>query len=408
MVHPSKRIVSSRGQLFGKRIVLGVTASVSLYKSLDLARELMRNGADVHVIMTKAASRMVSPQMFHWATGNEVTVDITGGIEHVELSEMDSMVISPATMSTLTKLAYGISDNSVVLTAMNFIGEKKTVFVVPAMHLSMYEAPQLKEAFERIRSEGVIILNPYVKGDVAHYPDISLLSWEISSVLLRGRDLEGYKILVTAGPTREFMDPVRFLSNPSSGTMGVAIANEAYFRGASVRLVHGPLSTSLVPATWDRRSVCTTEEMMKEVQQGVEEGFSVVILAGAPADFSFSKRFESKIDTRGELPRIELVKTPKVSSVAVGRAFVVGFSAETVNYEEELLEKAKVKMVKHGFNVIVTNNVGRKDIGFNSSQNEVIVITKDKQVKLEKDDKTVIARRILDIVKDEVNKGRRV
>lgn len=408
MVHPSKRLLQSKGQLFGKHIVLGVTASVSLYKSLDLARDMMRNGADVHVVMTKAASKLVSPEMFRWATGNDVVTRITGNIEHVELSEMDSMVIAPATMSTLVKLAYGISDNSVVLTAMNFLGDKKMVFVVPAMHLSMYQTNQLSQALQKLRDDGIILLKPYVRGDVAHYPDISLLTWEISSVMLRGKDLSGYKVLVTAGPTREFMDPVRFISNPSSGTMGVAIANEAYFRGASVRLVHGPLSTHLLPAVWDRREVQTTHEMMEEVKRGVEEGFSIVILAGAPADFTFSTKFEGKVDTHGEIPKVELTKTPKISSVAVGKAFVVGFSAETVKSEAELLEKAKAKMNRHGFDIIITNNVSRRDIGFSSAQNEVTVITKAKQVKLEKDDKVVIARRILDIVKEEVEEGRRV
>ncbi|BBG24522.1 bifunctional phosphopantothenoylcysteine decarboxylase/phosphopantothenate--cysteine ligase CoaBC [Sulfuracidifex tepidarius] len=408
MVHPSKKILQSRGQLFGKRIVLGVTASVSLYKSLDLARDLMRNGADIHVVMTRAAAKLISPEMFRWATGNNVVTKITGEIEHVELSEMDSMVIAPATMNTLVKLAYGISDNSVLLTAMNFLGEKKTVFVVPAMHLSMYQTNQLNEAIQKLREDGIVVLKPYLREDVAHYPDIPLMTWEISSVLLRGKDLSNYKILVTAGPTREFMDPVRFISNPSSGTMGVAIANEAYFRGASVRLVHGPLSTHLSPVMWDRREVRTTQEMMEEVKRGVEEGFSIVILAGAPADFSFSTKFEGKIDTHGEIPKLELTKTPKISSVAVGKAFVVGFSAETVNSEVELLEKAKAKMNRHGFDIIITNNVSRSDIGFNSTQNEVTVITKKRQIKLDKDDKVIIARRILDIVKDEVEEGRRV
>jgi len=407
MVHPSKRIIVNDGPLSGKSVVLGVTASISLYKSLDLARELMRHGSEVHVIMSRAASRLISPSMFEWATGNPVTVDITGNLEHVQLSEKEAMVVAPATMNFLNKLAYGITDNSVLLTASNFIGEHKPLFIVPTMHLSMYKTTQVLHSLEMLKSQGIHVIEPYEERDVAHYPDINLLTWQIESIILRGKDLSGKKILVTAGPTREYMDPVRFMSNPSSGTMGIAIANEAFFRGAEVRLIHGPLSTSMKPAMKNVFEVKTTDEMMKEVEAGVKEGFSIVILAGAPADFSFQNKFENKVDTAREVPEVKLIKTPKVSSVAVGKAFVVGFSAETVDNDEELTKKARAKMERHGFNMIVTNNVSRHDIGFGSTDNEIFIITNESQMKISKNNKIVIARGILDNVKKELELQRR-
>jgi Phosphopantothenate-cysteine ligase (EC 6.3.2.5)/Phosphopantothenoylcysteine decarboxylase (EC 4.1.1.36) len=202
------------------------------------------------------------------------------------------------------------------------------------------------------------------------------------------------------------MDPVRFITNPSSGTMGVSIANEAYFRGADVVLVHGPISSHLHPYS-PTIEVETTEDMLKNVVNLVEkEKFNIVILAGAPADYKFKVIRGEKIDSHTEVPKVELEKTPKISEYIRGKAFVVGFSAETVNNDDELIEKAKIKKERHGFNMIVANNVKRKDIGFSSEYNEVIVITNSEIIKIPKSYKTIIARKLLDIVREEFIKSK--
>ncbi len=405
MIHPSKRIIGEiSDELKGKKILLGVSASVSLYKSIDFARELMRRGAEIKVMMTHSASKLISPEMFTWATGNKAVVKIGGKLEHVQFAEeFDSMIIAPATMNIITKLAYGITDNNLVLTAINFLQLNKKVIVVPAMHLQMWNSPQLQKALEILKN--VEIIEPKLVNNLAHYPDIEYLTSRVTSYLLRGKDLKGLKIVVSAGPTREYMDPVRFISNPSSGTMGVAIANEAYFRGADTVLVHGPLSSHLSPYS-PNIEVESTEDMLKNIVNLVEKGFKIVILAGAPADYKFKTIRGEKIDSHTEVPSIELEKTPKISEYIRGKAFLVGFSAETVNNDEELIEKAKIKKERHGFNIIVANNVKRRDIGFSSEYNEVIVITDNDIIKIPKGYKTIIARKLLDIVREEFIKSK--
>ncbi|QIW23091.1 bifunctional phosphopantothenoylcysteine decarboxylase/phosphopantothenate--cysteine ligase CoaBC [Sulfolobus sp. S-194] len=404
VIHPSKKIIGEiSSELLNKKILVGVTGSVSIYKTIDLVRSLMRLSAEVQVIMSRDASKLVSPTMFEWATGNPVITKISGGIEHVTLAEdYDAYVIAPATANTISKIANGIADTPITVTALNFIGLKKPLILVPAMHLPMYFSPQMINNINKLKEMGVIVIEPFLVRDVAHYPDIEYLSNYISTILLRGKDLEGLKIVVTAGPTREHLDPVRFISNPSSGTMGVAIANEAYFRGADVVLVHGPLSTHIKPYVKKKVQVETTDEMANEVKKFVESGYNIVILAGAPADYKFKNTASSKIDSHTETPSVELEKTVKISSIIRKYSvFLVGFAAETVKDDNELIEKGKIKKERHGFDLLIANNASRNDIGFSSEYNEVIVIGNNFIKKINKNYKTVIAREILDIVKQE-------
>ncbi|AWR98275.1 bifunctional phosphopantothenoylcysteine decarboxylase/phosphopantothenate--cysteine ligase CoaBC [Acidianus sulfidivorans JP7] len=404
MLHPSKRIIGEiSDELKDKKILLAVTASVSIYKSLDLARSLMRRGAEVSVVMSQSAKKMISPMLFEWATGNKVISKISGELEHITIpQEYDAMVIAPATMNIMAKLSNGITDNDIILLAVNFIQNKKKVFIVPAMHLEMWLSQFMINIVTALKKiDGVEIVEPYIVREVAHYPDVEYLTSRITSNILRGNDLKGMKIIVTAGPTREYLDPVRYLSNPSSGTMGVAIANEALFRGADVTLVHGPLTTNIKPYTKEV-AVETTDEMLKAILDLMEkEKYNIVILAGAPADYKFKEMAKEKIDSHSEVPKVELEKTPKLSNFIRDKGFIVGFAAETVNNDDELIQKATIKKQRHGFNIIVANNVKRRDIGFSSSYDEVIIISDNNIIKIDKTYKTIIARKLLDIVKEE-------
>lgn len=403
-MHPSKKIVGTISkELLGKSILLGVTGSISLYRSLDLARALMRRGSEIRVIMSSEAARLISPDMFLWATGNNVITQLTGELEHVELAEEnDGFLIAPATANTIVKLAEGIADTPLVSTALNFMGLGKPVCVVPAMHLPMYQSPQVRKAVLRLREMSVRVVEPEIVNDLAHYPDVELITWSFIAHILRGEDLKGVKMVVTAGPTREYMDPVRYISNPSSGTMGVSIANEAHFRGAEVYLVHGPLNSKVKNFVPNTVNVESTSEMRDAVVSLVEKGYRTVIMAAAPADFRFRQRRDKKIDSHSEVPVVELEKTPKISQELRGKAFLVGFSAETADNDDELIEKAKAKKERHGFDIIIANNVARKDIGFASEYNEVVVIGNNFVRKIDKDSKSIIARNILDVVKEEL------
>ncbi len=405
MVHPSEDILCEETRVLeGHRIVLGVTSSIALYRSIDLARKLMRRCARVRVVMSHDASHFISPLLFEWATGLEPVVDVGGRVEHISLArEYDGMVIAPATANTIAKLAYGVADTPVTLTALSFHGMGKPVLVVPVMHLNMYYSRIVKENIDRLKQLGYYVLEPWIEEDKAKIPPIEEIALKTEALVLRGEDLRGVRILVTAGPTREYLDPVRFISNPSSGRMGVAVAREAFYRGARVKLIHGPLC-SVEPPQWiEKTSVESTEEMRKAVLREVEQGeYDIIVLAAAPADYRFKKTSSEKIDSTNRLV-VELEPTPKIiKDVALTAknkkpsTIIIGFSAETVKDDRELVERAKRKMEKYGIDMIIANNVSRRDIGFESKYNEVYIITRNRVEHVPKKTKEEIARIILD------------
>lgn len=403
--HPSLDIIGEESQaLRGKRIVLGVTGSAAVYRSVDLARKLMRRGARVRVVLTRDALELVTPKLFYWATGVEPIVEVGGGVEHVVFArEYDGMVIAPATANTIAKLAYGVADTPVTLAALSMHGRGKPILVVPVMHLNLYQSSITRENVERIRRLGYYVLEPLIEGDKAKMPSIDDIALKTEAVILRGEDLRGLRVLVTAGPTREHLDPVRFLSNPSTGRMGVAIAREAFFRGAKVTLVHGPLC-GVEPPIWVRSiSVVSTREMRDAVLGEIERAdYDILVFAAAPADYGFKETSGTKIESSQTLA-VELTPTPKIIADAVGKAkarkpsaVIVGFSAETVESDEELVERARMKLERYGVDIVVANNVAKPGIGFASKYNEVVVVTREKVEKIPKTTKEEIARIILD------------
>ncbi len=405
MIHPSEDILGEESRVLeGRKIVLGVTSSVAVYRSIDLARKLMRRGARVRVVMSREASRFISPLLFEWATSVKPVVDVGGGVEHIMLArEYDGMVIAPATANTIAKIAYGVADTSVTLTALSFHGIGKPVLIVPVMHLNMYYSRIVKENVDRLKHLGYYVLEPLIEGDKAKIPPIEEIALKTEVLVLRGEDLRGVRILVTAGPTREYLDPVRFLSNPSSGRMGVAVAREAHYRGARVKLIHGPLCGIEAPLWVEKTSVISTEEMRKAVLEEIDRGeYDIIVLAAAPADYRFKETSSVKIDSSNKLV-VELEPTPKIIRDVANAAknkkpstIIIGFAAETVGSDSELVERARRKLENYGIDMIIANNVARKDIGFTSKYNEVYIITKDKVEHIPKKTKEEIARIILD------------
>ena len=243
--HPSKDIVGSEGsELAGKKIALCITGSVAAYKSPDLARELMRLGAEVFCVMTQAAQKIIHPYLMEWATGNPVVTELTGGLEHVALAgeheeRVDLVLVAPATANTISKAACGIGDTSVTSVISTAMGAGIPIIVVPAMHESMYKHPAVAENLRKLREMGVYVVEPVIEEKKAKLPDVQDVVDEVVNVL-SPKDMQGMKVLVTAGPTYEPIDPVRIITNRSSGKMGIAIAREARRRGAEVTLVCGP------------------------------------------------------------------------------------------------------------------------------------------------------------------------
>ena len=405
--HPVEDIKSTISrELEGKCVLLSITNSVALYKSVDFARSLIKRGADVHIMMTPEASRTVSPILLEWATGNRVITGLPGQTEHIYMArKCDSMIIMPATLNTLSKIAYGITDENVALTAVSFIGYNKKVLLVPAMHLNMYKTDYLSTIHAKLESLSTVYSLPPrdVNGSLKIHEVDDIVRWSVP-LILRGRDLKGIKILVTAGSTREYLDKVRFITNPGTGRMGVEIASEAYARGAYVVLLAGHLEVR-IPGFMDNVvRVETTEEMAAEMEELTSSTqYDVIISAASPVDFRPSEIYDEKLRSGQELA-IKLTPTPKViSKIRVRPKILVAFVADIADSVDDLKMMAFNKLRKHDAELAVANNIGRKDIGFASEYNEILIAYKNGNYEISpKMRKEEVSRFILDRIKEKM------
>jgi phosphopantothenoylcysteine decarboxylase/phosphopantothenate--cysteine ligase len=387
-------------------IVLGVTGGIAAYKTPELVRRLRDIGADVRVILTPNAARFVSPLSLAAVSNHGVITDQWGdpghgGVDHIELARWaDLLLVAPATANTLAKLAVGIADDALTTYAL---AHRNAVAVAPAMNTHMLAHPTVLQNIQTLRARGVEIIEP-VNGLLAcgeegagKMPDVPVLVGIVKSYFA-ARDLEGKHILVTAGPTREPLDPVRYISNRSSGRMGYAIAEAARRRGAHVTLVSGPVSMA-APAGVDLTRVGTAREMHAAVMAAAPH-HQIVIKAAAVADFSAADVADKKIKKKEGSDELTLTlrKNPDILadvSRLEPRPFIVAFAAETDSVEAN----AREKLQRKGADLIVANDVSDHTIGFDSHQNEVLVIARDGgTTRLEKAPKSVIANRLLDLI----------
>jgi phosphopantothenoylcysteine decarboxylase/phosphopantothenate--cysteine ligase len=281
----------------------------------------------------------------------------------------------------MCKLANGVLDELLTLTAAAVLGDGKKVVVVPAMNIRLMNSPLYKKCVQVLTSYGAVVIPPLVEEDKAKYPPLEDLAHCIDAIVNRGRDLEGARVLVTAGATREHLDPVRVLTNPSSGLMGVLVAREAACRGSSVVLVHGAISVD-PPYMVERLSVETTEDMARAVAEYTErEYFDAAVFAAAPADYRPREQSSTKYSTREhERLVVELEATPKVIKSVVKRPrVVVGFAAETAA-GGELYSKALEKLRDYGLDLVVANNVLSKEAGFGKAFLEAVILTRSEEV----------------------------
>jgi phosphopantothenoylcysteine decarboxylase/phosphopantothenate--cysteine ligase len=395
-------------------IVLGVTGGIAAYKTPELVRRLRDIGADVRVILTSNAARFVSPLSLAAVSNHGVISDQWGdpghgGVDHIELARWAALLlVAPATANTLAKLAVGIADDALTTYAL---AHRNAVAVAPAMNTHMLAHPTVLQNIETLRARGVEIIEP-VNGLLAcgeegagKMPDVPVLVGIVKSYFA-ARDLEGKHILVTAGPTREPLDPVRYISNRSSGRMGYAIAEAARRRGAHVTLVSGPVSMA-APAGVDLTRVGSAREMHAAVMAAAPH-HQIVIKAAAVADFSAADVADKKIKKQEGSDELTLTlrKNPDILadvSRLEPRPFIVAFAAETDSVEAN----AREKLQRKGADLIVANDVSDHTIGFDSPQNEVLVIARDGgTTRLEKAPKSVIANRLLDLILGALGSGR--
>jgi len=376
-MHPSLDIVCTRGnELSGKKIVLCVTGSVAAVRSPEVARELMRHGAEVRAAMTPSAAKLITPELMHWATGNPVVTELTGKLEHVELASWaDLILVAPATANTISKAACAVDDTPVTSIISVALGLEKKVIMVPAMHGSMYAHKLLQDNISRLKGIGVSILEPRVEEGKAKMLDVGEIADFVIGELMP-KDMLGLKVLVTAGPTVEPIDPIKLITNRSSGKMGIAVAKAAARRGAEVTLIYGP-GNEATPHGVKVIRVETTSEMKEAFENELRKGQDIIVSAAAAQDFMVESPHAAKL-RHFEPVEIKLVPAPRVIENArrlAPHAYIIGFKAEYGVSDNELVEAARGKLEENRLDMVVANDVSRAGAGFAQETNEVVIVT---------------------------------
>jgi phosphopantothenoylcysteine decarboxylase / phosphopantothenate---cysteine ligase len=391
------------------KIALGVCGGIAAYKACELVRLLQDQGIRVQVVMTAAAQEFVRPLTFAALSGEKVITGLwhTGGaqpnldsaIEHISVAQsIDALIVAPCTADTLAKFAHGQADDFL---STLYLATPAPVVIAPAMNVEMWQHPATQENLQTLRQRSVCIVEPdsgYLAcgmvgaGRLAEPEAIASAALAVLGVI---RDFAGETMLITAGPTREPVDPVRFLGNRSSGKMGYALAEAALRRGAKVIVVSGPVAIE-PPAGAELVSVETAEQMRDAVLARAP-GASIIIAAAAVSDFRLRSVAQQKIKRNGPMT-LDLEATPDILAELATRRraeqLLVGFAAETQN----AVENGRLKLRKKGLDAIVVNDVSKPGIGFDSDRNEVTILTADDDVSLPETSKSKIAHRILDVV----------
>ncbi len=383
--------------LENKNILLGITGGIAAYKICSLIRLLKKAKANVRVVVTPNALNFVTKLTLQTLSGNEVYVESFEieeyKPEHIALTESDIFVIAPASANTISKIANGICDNLLLSTACAF---SNPILIAPAMNNNMWKNPFIQENITKLKNAGYNVLEPETgylacgTNGIGRMREVEDIFDKISEILSPKPNSK--KILITAGGTREKIDPVRYITNASSGKMGIALADEAHRLGLNVTLV----STFPTEKPYTTIVAETAQEMEKAVKDNLETQ-DYVIMAAAVSDYRVKNYSEQKIKkTAAAEMTLELVKNPdilKEISQNKGKTKIIGFCAES----ENLLENAKTKILNKGCDYLIANDISRKDIGFNSDSNEVYIIDKDLNIKkLERDTKQNIAKKILE------------
>ncbi len=394
------------------KIALGVTGGIAAYKAAEIVRLLQDRGLRVQVVMTESAQEFVRPLTFAALSGEKVITgmfaadeqpNLDSAVEHIAVAQsIDALLVAPATADTLAKFAQGIANDFL---STLYLATKAPVLVAPAMNVNMWEHPATRANLEVLRKRGVQIVEPgsgYLACGMVGAGRLAEPEQIVAATLERlgvSQDLAGETVLVTAGPTHEPIDPVRYIGNRSSGKMGYALAEAALRRGAKVILVSGP--TAIAPLSAAETIFVETAQQMRTAVLDRWEHASLIIMAAAVADYHVKHAAPEKIKRKGPLG-LELEPNPDILAdlgslrAATGKSspVLIGFAAET----DHLLDNARAKLAKKQVDAIVVNDVSRADIGFNAERNEVTIVTADDAVVVPTAGKLEIAQKILDAV----------
>ena len=385
--------------LTNKNILIGITGGIAAYKICNLIRLYKKAGANVRVVLTPNALNFVTKLTLQTLSGNEVYVDNFEideyKPEHIALTESDIFVIAPASANTIGKIANGICDNLLLSTACAF---SKPILIAPAMNENMWKNPFVQENLNKLKNNGCQIIEPETgflacgTNGIGRMKEPEEIFEKTVEILSEKQILKRKKFLITAGGTREKIDPVRYITNSSSGKMGLALADCAFKMGAEVTLV----STFKAEKPYKNIITPTALEMERAVKENLE-GQDCVIMAAAVSDYRVENISEQKIKKQGGEMTLKLVENPdilqEICRNKLPQPLIIGFCAES----ENLIENAKSKIQKKGCDYLIANDISRKDIGFNTDENEVYIIDKNLNINhIEKDTKLTIAKRILE------------
>ncbi|UGQ26820.1 bifunctional phosphopantothenoylcysteine decarboxylase/phosphopantothenate--cysteine ligase CoaBC [Acinetobacter calcoaceticus] len=402
-----------------KNIVLAVTGGIAAYKSAILVRRLKDYGFDVRVVMTHGAQAFITPLTFQALSGNPVHTELLdpaaeAGMGHIELARWaDLLLVAPASCDTLAKFVHGLADD---LLSTVFLATKSPVWVAPAMNQQMWAAKATQRNLQTLVEDGVHVIMPdageQACGDVGlgRMPEPEEIARQVAGYFHQAQRaiaekfglLAGKRVVITAGPTREAIDPVRYISNHSTGKMGFALAAACYAAGAQVTLIAGPVSLD-TPNGVKRVNVASARQMLDISMNSLETGCDIFIATAAVADYRVAEVAEHKIKKAGDELNVSLVKNPDIVATIAGqekRPFMVGFAAETQNVEEY----AAGKLVAKKLDMIACNDVSRADIGFASDENAMTVFFAEnyhmKKRELEKASKQEISQQLVEAISD--------
>jgi phosphopantothenoylcysteine decarboxylase/phosphopantothenate--cysteine ligase len=392
-----------------KRIILGITGGIAAYKSAEIARRLQDHGAEVRVIMTNSAQEFIRPLTLQALTGKPVHTDLLdtkaeAAMGHIELARWaDAILVAPATANFMAELSQGTAHDLLTTVCLASSGK---IIVAPAMNQAMWSQPASQENIECLKRRGITILEPdngvQACGDIGpgrlQQPDIIV---EHMGSIFDSGILSGKQVVITAGPTIEAIDPVRYISNHSSGKMGYALASAMMDAGASVTLISGPVSLQC-PDRCELISVVSADDMLAAASLAVKKA-DIFISSAAVADYRVTEVASHKIKKKSDKMSLNLSKTPDIVAILSKKnpnLFVVGFAAET----EQVEAHAREKLDRKQLNAIIANDVSRMDIGFNSDDNEALWIDADNSQTLSKKSKAQLAREIAVLIANKINR----
>jgi phosphopantothenoylcysteine decarboxylase/phosphopantothenate--cysteine ligase len=394
--HPSLDIVESYGtELTGKKIVLCIAGSVAAYKSIELARLLMRHGANVKCVMSNASTKLIKPDYMKWATGNNVITKLTGDMEHIDLADYkrsDLLIVYPSTANTLGKLATGIDDTPISTVLTVAFGSKIPIVMGLAMHRSMYENAAVRKNIAFLEKK-IDFVSPNMIEGKAKAPEPEDVLHFILRKFGQSKILKGKKVLMTAGPTIEKIDPIRVITNHSTGKTGVLLASELVSAGAKVTLVYGP-GIAEPPKGAKIIHVETVTEMFREVKKQMAKKFDIVILAAAASDYIPKNQYSKKIKSTKNSLTVELKKAPKIIDhikKLQKDVFLIGFKAETDIPKKELVMRAKQKLRDSKADMIIANDIGKKYFK-DTTYNELVIVDSKTVVTIGRNKKERISR----------------